>query len=365
MTKQIDYQQKIYQGIQLINLWKNKQPQEIKESKDFKELLRVVDEIYTEKDYSEDSYLDIRYLLKPFDKSLPLQLKQIFNISTLDNYSIFIASRHFQTINDFINLELLSSKFYGNMTKFFYNPISLTSTTRKFFPNIQTLYIYSSKDELFENDKQIIKRETQLIPFYLSNDDKKQIEEWTGLKFGETIFNSEIDNWSIGTSVFNDKILGKKQLVFLIFFEKGEKIGYYLDTKVEINSYKETETNMKSFQFNLKSNEKLFQPMKFEIKDPEKGGYCLCEKNEEELMYLGTILLTKNDSLLSSYRWINQNYFNFNNTNKYLLGKRSTFQTLNIKDVWDGKGYNNYVNTLRKDNINSPKIFVIQMKGKN
>ena len=42
-----------------------------------------------------------------------IQLKQIFNISTLDNYSIFIASRHFQTINDFINLELVNKKCRG------------------------------------------------------------------------------------------------------------------------------------------------------------------------------------------------------------------------------------------------------------
>ena len=41
----------------------------------------------------------------------------MFNISTLDNYCTFIASRHFENIDDFINLEMSTSKFNGNMTK--------------------------------------------------------------------------------------------------------------------------------------------------------------------------------------------------------------------------------------------------------
>ena len=77
----------------------------------------------------------------------------------LDLYTIFIASRHFTSIDDFINLELCCSRCYGNMTKFHYNPIPLTSTTREFFDHLQKLYIYSRKDNQFEEDKRIIKRE--------------------------------------------------------------------------------------------------------------------------------------------------------------------------------------------------------------
>ena len=38
---------------------------------------------------------------RPFQESISLQIKRIFNVSTLDNYCAFIASRHFETINDF------------------------------------------------------------------------------------------------------------------------------------------------------------------------------------------------------------------------------------------------------------------------
>ena len=86
-------------------------------------MIRVVDDINKDQDFSKDAYLDIQYILKPFDKSLPLKIKRIFNISTIDNYCAFLTSRWFNSIEDFINLELCTRKFNGNMTKFFYNPM--------------------------------------------------------------------------------------------------------------------------------------------------------------------------------------------------------------------------------------------------
>ena len=77
----------------------------------------------------------------------------------LDLYCIFIASRHFETIEDHINLIKTTKRFQFNITKFHYNPISLTKTTRKFFTHLQTLYLYNEEDDIFENDEQIIKRE--------------------------------------------------------------------------------------------------------------------------------------------------------------------------------------------------------------
>ena len=45
---------------------------------------------------------------------------------------------------------------------------------------------------------------------------KQQIEEWTGLKIGETLFDSNVDNWKENISLLNERIIGKKQLVFII-----------------------------------------------------------------------------------------------------------------------------------------------------
>ena len=159
MESTINYQQKIEQGIPLIKEWLERKKQEFEESDDYKELLRVITEIQQQKDYSKNSYLDLQFLLRPFQETLSLQIKRLFNVSTLDNYIAFIASRHFETIDDFINLELSTKHFQGNMTKFFYNPIPLTEITRCFFTHLQTLFIYSKEDNLFENDTRIIARE--------------------------------------------------------------------------------------------------------------------------------------------------------------------------------------------------------------
>ena len=76
-----------------------------------------------------------------------------------DNYCIFIASRWFDSIDDFINLTFVSKRMRGTMEKFHYNPIPLTKSIRPFFPNIETLYIYDILNcELFENDKKFMKR---------------------------------------------------------------------------------------------------------------------------------------------------------------------------------------------------------------
>ena len=72
----------------------------------------------------------------------------IINKGQLDLYTIFISSRWFESIEDFINLELTIPRMNGNMTKFHYNPISITKKTREFFPYLQTLYLYDKSDEI-------------------------------------------------------------------------------------------------------------------------------------------------------------------------------------------------------------------------
>ena len=70
-----------------------------------------------------------------------------------DNYCVMIASKYFNSIDDFINLELGCSRFLGNMTKFFFNPISITKQTLHFFPYLQTLHCYTENDELIESNQ--------------------------------------------------------------------------------------------------------------------------------------------------------------------------------------------------------------------
>ena len=79
----------------------------------------------------------------------------------LDLYAIFIASRWFDSIEDYINLEFVCSKYFGNMTKFFYNPIPLKKNFMHLIPNIRTQYLYSESDELFRENLWLVKKEKQ------------------------------------------------------------------------------------------------------------------------------------------------------------------------------------------------------------
>ena len=170
---------------------------------------------------------------------------------------------------------------------------------------------------------------------------KKQLEEWTGLQCSDIVFDSNVDNWKQHTSVLNDRIIGKKQLVFLIEDTDGEKFGYYLNTEV-IGKYDiwKKKTDNKSFEFNLESNGRLKSPMKFEIKDLKGGSYCLNRKHENNLIILGDIELIKenwkNDSFCYQYEWL--------------------FDYHGIENALCGKTWNHYVHFKPKH------ILVIQMK---
>ena len=124
----------------------------------------------------------------------------------LTNYCLFIASRYFTSSDDYSNVERGCKRFLGNTSKFFYNPIPLTEQTREWFDHLQTLYIYNKEDMKFENDERIQRRIIQRYPYYLTYKQLKQIEEWTGLKCKEILFDSDIDNWEKDTSTFDSKI---------------------------------------------------------------------------------------------------------------------------------------------------------------
>ena len=73
---------------------------------------------------------------------------------------MFIASRWFETIEDYINLELSTPKWKGNLLRFYYNPIQINKEfERELFPKLETLYLYEYNDNEYKEDKRIKKRE--------------------------------------------------------------------------------------------------------------------------------------------------------------------------------------------------------------
>ncbi|ELP88665.1 hypothetical protein EIN_191740 [Entamoeba invadens IP1] len=72
-------------------------------------------------------------------------------MSPLSNYHLQIISMYFNTISDFVSLQMVCKKYKTIMECFHTNPIPLTSTTIRFFPNVETLNLWFRTDENFGN----------------------------------------------------------------------------------------------------------------------------------------------------------------------------------------------------------------------
>ena len=101
----------------------------------------------------------------------------INKMKKIDKYSIFITSKYFETINDYINLELSSPRFKGNTKQFHYNPIEIKNEKElKIFKNIETLHLYEINQKRYEENKKIQKR----IIWYKMNYEEYLIEKLKG-----------------------------------------------------------------------------------------------------------------------------------------------------------------------------------------
>ena len=156
----------------------------------------------------------------------------------------------------------------------------------------------------------------------LTSNQLKQLEEWTNLKCSEIVFDTEKDKWKAGNCVLNKNIIGKKQLLFLIEDEDGEKFGYYLNTEVKTDFENRCIVDKKTFHFNLQSqNGRLNKPMKFEIKDTKWGGYKMSDDNAGRLIWLGNIILYKEGMRNRCDCEQKEDEFNFHGIKKALCGK--------------------------------------------
>ena len=248
--------------------------------------------------------------------------KRQMNLFTLDNYSIFLASQYFNTIDDHINLVRVCKRLRCNMERFDFNPIPLTPLTRPFFPNINTLFQYNLKDNLFPSDKKIHRiKKCKNIKYDLWDDEIKQLEKWTKLSCGNVLFDSYFCDWKTSKSL-NNRIIGKEHLLFVIEDVNNEKFGYYLNSKVANRFYCQLPTDKYSFHFNLESNTRLPSPMKFEINDTEWGGYQLWKEEGEWLIWIGEMSIGKESLRKRSKCWQQTKYFNYHGYKSALCGNK-------------------------------------------
>ncbi|BFU23760.1 trichohyalin, putative [Entamoeba histolytica] len=147
----------------------------------------------------------------------------------------------------------------------------------------------------------------------------KQLEELTEKRINNILFDSDKDDWSKNTSVFDQRIMNKEHIIIIIEDEDGNKFGGYVNEKIDkvgtwIN-------DSKSFVFSLESKGRMKGMMKFDIKYPQNAFY-LCNQSSDCLFkfgYFGDIFVYKENYKTKSY--CQQDSYEYEGIRNALCGK--------------------------------------------
>ena len=119
--------------------------------------------------------------------------------------------------------------------------------------------------------------------------------------------------------LFRSRIIGKSNLLFIIFEEKGEIFGYYFNGKI-IEQYETMiEAEKNSFHFNLLSK-RYRNPIKFDIRNKKEGGCWLYESHLNELIQIGEMIIYKSDQKEKSYCIQTNTIFDYKSIPHALIG---------------------------------------------
>ncbi|BFU19522.1 hypothetical protein EHI8A_187890 [Entamoeba histolytica HM-1:IMSS-B] len=113
----------------------------------------------------------------------------------------------------------------------------------------------------------VVRKERERVTAFLEKDQIDKVEEWTNLKVGTIIFDSNVDDWSKGSSVFGQRVLNRKNLVFVIKDTKNNVFGGYVNCLIDRACLTD---DTESFVFSLQSNGRIKTMMKFPIKSERK-----------------------------------------------------------------------------------------------
>ena len=105
----------------------------------------------------------------------------------------------------------------------------------------------------------------------MSEEQIKQLEEWTMMRCRDIIFDSDDENNRLETSQLETKIIGKQSLLFIIDDGCGNTYGGYVSSRIEkCNTWIEDDH---SFIFSLLSGQQSTEMKKFRIVNKEKAFY--------------------------------------------------------------------------------------------
>ena len=122
----------------------------------------------------------------------------------------------------------------------------------------------------------------------LEYEEIQQLQGWTQRTVGEIVFDTEKDDWDVGTTQINQKLINRSELMFLVEDTEQNKFGFYLSTKIQPNIFDNwVATDSNSFLFSLKSNGRIDRMMQFELINKGYGYYIYMDQNKPVLFYAG------------------------------------------------------------------------------
>ncbi|BFU26540.1 predicted protein [Entamoeba histolytica] len=143
---------------------------------------------------------------------------------------------------------------------------------------------WTQEEERIQEEEKQLEEKLRIMKGMSTKEIIKQIEEWTEKRINNILFDSDIDNWKENTSVFDQRIMNKENLIIIIEDEEGNKFGGYVNSKID--KIDEWLYDSHSFVFSLESKGRMKGMKKFDIKLPEYA-FCLYNQSDNCLFQFG------------------------------------------------------------------------------
>ncbi|ELP86153.1 hypothetical protein EIN_328200 [Entamoeba invadens IP1] len=117
----------------------------------------------------------------------------------------------------------------------------------------------------------------------------EKLREWTGLRHKVLVFDSAVNDWSVGSSVFNDKICDLPNLVFFIETAEKDLFGGYIESGVSecAECYYNYNYDQNAFIFSMRIGGVETKKKYVIKKEAANHAFCVLEKNHTFLFGFG------------------------------------------------------------------------------
>ena len=188
----------------------------------------------------------------------------------------------------------------------------------KQFFSISRIVAIKMKDE-----KNGIKQMMDLSQYGITEFEQKSLTYWIHKQFQTLLFDSSIDEWNLTTSILNQKIISKNNLVFIIEDENGNVFGYYHASSIKKYTMEWSPTNQTAFLFSLRRKGSTEEPKKYELLNTTHGCELYNNSNNLLVSLAASIVIYKENNKEYSHCIENDLFVNLHGEKNVLCGKTS------------------------------------------